>query len=137
MQSTTDRLDLVRSNLLTYLGRTPNKLAHSRDLTPDQFNRFLAELCLDFGNCLTWIQGHLEPDGARHEQPLNETAQSLWALGKQFRAVGLALWDSPAAPESDLDRLRHEVVSMGRALERLQTSFANWEAPFDGKAGAA
>ena len=105
-------------NLLSYLGRIPAKLAKSETKCP-QARRLLAEVALDVGNCLLWI---VEPGAPRVEQPLNESAQSVWALGKQFRAVGLALWDSPDVAPSDVERLAHEVASMARELERLRTA---------------
>lgn len=106
-------------NLLAYLSKIPAKLAQSQDLnTSPAAKRLVAECCLDWGNCLLWIQPQLEPGAPHHEQPLNEGAQSVWALGKQFRAVGMALWDQPEQQPDKLDRLTHEVESLCRAVNR-------------------
>lgn len=113
----------ISRNLLIYLAKIPARLAQCQNLTPDT-RRLLAELCLDWGNCLLWIQPHLEPDGPRHEQPLSEHAQTIWALGKQFRAVGLALWDAPPV-QSETEQLRHEVSNLTLALERIERQLAS------------
>lgn len=114
-------------NLLAYLGRIPARLAKS-NLHDPVAKRLMAETALDIGNALLWVQPGLAPGEPHHEQPLNECAQSLWALGKQFRAVGLALWDTPPAEPSEMERLRHEVESMARELERLGAAVRGREA---------
>jgi hypothetical protein len=124
VQTETSLLDSVSRTLLTYLGKVPSSLAHSGELTPAQTRRLLAGLALDWGNCLLWIQPHLESDGPRHEQPLHEAPQSVHALGKQFRAVGLQLWDSPPAEQSDMERIVTALNNMSRAVDRLQASTA-------------
>lgn len=107
----------VRRSFLTYLAKLPSKLAKE---TPPESRRLVAGVCLDLGNLMLWLQPHVEPGAPNHEQPLNETAQSLWALGTQFRAVGLHLWDSPFDTEDNLQStllaevryLRQELVTM-------------------------
>lgn len=112
--------ETVSRNLLTYLSKVPARLAHSRHLNaPEAYRRLLAEVALDIGNCLLWLHPHVDPDGPRHEQPLNESADSVWALAKQFRAVGLDLWDSPPWFETEVQRLAHIVTNMSAELGRL------------------
>jgi hypothetical protein len=79
---------LIAREILAYLGNVPREL-------DAQGTAAAADTAIKIGNCLLWMHGHIAPDEHKIEQPLDEPAQTVWALGKQFRAVGLKLWDKP------------------------------------------
>lgn len=105
----------VRRELLTYLASVPKTL---KDKGPDA----AAEVAIALGNALLWLRGTIEPNEPPIEVTLDETPQSIYALGKQLRAVGLLMWDKKlpvqttdriAQVERDLDSLRVLVSRMG------------------------
>jgi hypothetical protein len=111
----TNDVSHVRRELLTYLASVPKTL---RDKGPDS----AAEVAIALGNAFLWLRGTLEPHEPPIEVSLDETPQSIYALGKQLRAVGLLMWDKKlpvqnldrlSAMERDIDRLRMCVSRMG------------------------
>jgi hypothetical protein len=80
----------IRSELLNYLAKLPQTVDHKG---PEA----IGELAVQIGNALLWLQGTLEPHGHLAETPLHETPQTIYALGKQFRQVGMKLWNAKHA----------------------------------------
>lgn len=76
-----DTRESICRELLTYLSHLPAKVQKD-EITA-------AELALSLGNALLWIEAWLEPDAIHAEQTLDETAQTVFALGKQFRQAAL------------------------------------------------
>lgn len=106
MHDTVDRRPDVVRELLTYLGRLPHKL-NTEQIDP-------AEIAITLGNAFLWVDSWLEPSGPKPEQGLEETPQSLYALAKQFRAVGLKLIDRKKA----FHQLNCSVEARLESLER-------------------
>jgi len=77
-------------------------------------------VAVSLGNCFIWVSSQLE-DGPHIEQPLSENASSVFALGKQFRLVGLKFWDQklePFQPGTEIALLRAEVARLDRLVHR-------------------
>lgn len=112
-----ERTNAVRRELLSYLATYPQSL---RQHTPP--SRALAELCLSLGNVLLWIHPLIAPDESKREQPLGEHPDTLWSLGKQFRAVGQELWDAERPPATtdngEVEKLRARFDSLEAWLAR-------------------
>src|SRR5438445_736054 len=68
----------IRRELLGYLAKLPQ-------IINDRGQQAVGEVAVQVGNALLWLQGTLEPKGHHAETPLNETPQTIYALGKQFR----------------------------------------------------
>lgn len=83
------KAESISREILTYLGHLPYRF-HKDDLKT-------ADLALSLGNCLIWIHHWLEPHKPEIESPLGETPQSLFSLGKQFRAVALLKFEAEKA----------------------------------------
>lgn len=87
----------MRREINTYLGGLPQEIQKNPD-------RALATVCISVGNLLGWIGPILEKHAPPVYPELGEQPQSLAALGKQFRAVGLDNWDKkPKKTPLDFD----------------------------------
>ena len=115
----TNDYSAVTSNLLAYLARLPREMAAKQNLDSET-RRFIAEIALDVGNLLLWIQPVVEGSVLHKEQPVGESARTVWALGKQFREVALGMWEPVAMPVDEtaerLRRLTESVDSISRVL---------------------
>ena len=104
---------LVARECLTYLGRLPNQLLR----TPPGARRHCAEVAISLGNWLLWIAPKIEPTAPPCYFHFAGEPDSVAALGRQFRAVGLDLWNMPDdSPESAL--VRSVVEEAIAALQR-------------------
>ncbi len=109
------KLQSVKSNLLTYCAGFPQAIV-------GQGPSEIGKIAVALGNCFIWISGSLDGPGPQIEQPLQESAQSIFALGKQLRVAGLNLWDCKGAVEFDkgtqIALLRAEVARLDRLVHR-------------------
>lgn len=94
--------------VLSYLGSLP-KLLH------DEGSEAAGKVAVQLGNLLLWIHPDIAPGEAKIEQPLDEHPQTVWALGKQFREVGLKLWDNP----KQKDNLGHRLAVLEDRFNEL------------------
>src|SRR4051812_41036926 len=99
---------ILSRELLSYLGTIPQTLK-------TQGPRFVGELCVCLGNAVLRMAHDLERGQPELYQPLSEHPTSLYALGKQFRELGLELWDKPGDKE---------VLSLEREIDLLKTRLA-------------
>jgi len=107
------KLEWVRKEILTYCGGFPQTImVHG----PAQ----MGSIAIGLGNCFVWTASLLDGPGPRLEQPLNETAQSIHALGKQLRVVGLDVWDRQKLDSgTEIALLRAEVARLDKLVHRL------------------
>lgn len=111
MTELTDHRGSVAREILTYLGHLPDRINNKQVDA--------AETCIAFGNCLLWIHEWLEPGKPKVEDPLNETPCSLYSLGKQFRKVGLTLWEDKQRQKTTLLGVVKNVDSRLTSIEDL------------------
>lgn len=112
-------IETVRREVLTYLARLPKTIQESG-------NDSLGQIAVQLGNALIWLQPILEPGEPHIEVPLSETPQTIYALGKQLRQVGLHFWDRKktdvidrtAEIEAKLKRLELWVSELDENLSR-------------------
>lgn len=109
--------ELLSRELLTFLSSHPQKLK-------DQGQDYAGQLAIQLGNALLALSYTLEKGQPQVWQPLDECPQSLFALGKQFREVGLTLWPDPKQASDPV--VRH----LERDVEFLKTRLTNLERQF-------
>ena len=110
--------EILSQEFLSYLSRIPKTL---KEHGPSQCGYF----ALDLGKCLTWVSGHLEPQVRQSYQPLEEKPETLFALGEQFRQVGLHLIDRSAENRAAaLDHIRHNLEGIERRLAAVEAYHA-------------
>lgn len=90
----------IQREILTYLGNSPRRLR-------EMGSEGAGDLALSLGNCLNWICSSLDGENGGIAQPLDESPQSVYALGKQLQEVGRNLLGKPKAGNLNarLDRL--------------------------------
>ena len=98
--------EILRRELLSFLSSYPKELK-------TQGHGFAGKLGVQLGNALLALSFSLERGEPQVLQSLDESPQSLYALGKQFREVGLTLWDVPKLQSAQAPDL----------VERLQRAF--------------
>jgi hypothetical protein len=100
----------ISRELITYLGNLPRELN-------EQGTHAAGRVAVQIGNCLLWLHDHIAPHEHKVEQPLDEPAVTVWALAKQFRAVGMKLYDNPSA-----SKLEKRVAYLEQALANFVTT---------------
>jgi len=119
----TDHTRLIEE-VLTFLGSYPQKLkANGHD--------FAGKLAVQLGNAILTLSYNLEREQPQLFQPLEEAPRSLYALGKQFREVGLSLWDAippvemiQCDPWKQIDGINATLYAIVNKLEKLEKSSA-------------
>lgn len=107
---TTEKTDLSRI-LLSELGSIPQQLKK------EGYAFTVGQLAVNLGNMVLSLSHSLET-GPQSYQPLDERPESLFALGKSLREIGLLMWE----PEKNKER-----VSIEREIEFLKTRLARIE----------
>ena len=107
----------VSREILTYLSKLPHKLKNQGDSAA-------ADVALALGNCLCWIAPWVAPGESKIEQPIEETAQTVHALGKQFRAVALAFMDKPGF-QAGKDHA--QIALLDSRIDDLNARLGRWE----------
>ena len=100
----------IARELLNYLGSLPREL-HTEG------SEATANVAISIGNFLLWTHSVIEPGKPSVEVDIHERAETVYALGKQFRAVGLKLWGK--APEKT-GTLASRIEALEKQLQRLQ-----------------
>jgi hypothetical protein len=107
----------VRRELLTYLASVPKTLNENG---PD----CAGQIAVSLGNALLWLQGTLDEPGPLIEVPLHETPQTIYALGKQLRAVGLSYWEADRRkPHKIVEQLEADLVAVTKRLTYLEAAY--------------
>jgi hypothetical protein len=110
-----NELSAVRSNILTYCAGMPQGIVREGPLG-------IAHFAASLGNCLIWVAPHLNGrDALQIEQPISETAESIYALGKQLRVAALELWGAKVEMDrgTEIALLRAEVARLDQLVHRL------------------
>jgi hypothetical protein len=110
--------EAVRREVLTYLARLPKTIQENG---PEA----IGEVAVQLGNCLLWIHDYFESGESHAETPLHETAQSIYALGKQLRQVGLYWWEKRNNSKTDrFDTIEKEIRALQIWIARVDETLS-------------
>jgi len=110
---------ILSRELLSFLGSYPKALKY-------EGHGFAGQLAVQLGNTCILLSQYFERDQPQVYQPLEENPQSLFALGKQFREVGLKLWDVPKNTQSSTPP--DLVERLHRAFDQVNVRIGGLEA---------
>ena len=111
-------LSAIKDNILTYLGAAPKQI-HDDD------PHALEWLTLNLGKLLLWVSPHLDDHSTpRTVQEVTERANTVFALGEQFRLLGLRLIEGRKQQE------QFGAKENERRLEELESYVAGLHSQF-------
>jgi hypothetical protein len=110
-----DEQELFKREVLSYLG-------HLTRLLKGKGPQACGELAVQLGNFLLFVSHELEKTGPKIEQPLDEAPTTIYALAKQFKRVGVDLWNQePRQTEKQrLEALEVQLASLACQIASLQ-----------------
>jgi hypothetical protein len=123
--------EILSHELLSFLSSYPQELK-------SQGHALAGKMAVSLGNAILALSYTLERGKPQLLQPINEPPQSLFALGKQFREVGLQLWDPVPEPNpwpaiqdnfSDVQNIKSVVAVLLNKVSNIEKAVA-------GKGGA-